>query len=231
MPASTLPTRRRCLGTLAGSLAGGLMLGALPPARPAAAALASRNPARRLAARLNAAALARTRAKVVYDPAYVRLAYPGGDVPADRGVCSDVVIRSYRALGIDLQQLVHEDMRTAFDAYPRHWGLSRPDSNIDHRRVPNLETFLRRQGAALPASGDPADYRPGDLAAWNLRGSSGFLPHIGIVTDRRGITGRPKVVHNIGAGPRLEDVLFDWPMTGHYRWLPLELARDERAPE
>ncbi|WP_227010780.1 DUF1287 domain-containing protein [Pelagibius marinus] len=223
MPASTLRTRRHCLCVLAA----GLALAALPPARPAAAALTSQM----LAARLNAAALARTRARVVYDPAYVRLAYPGGDVPADRGVCADVVIRSYRALGIDLQQLVHEDMRAAFDAYPRHWGLSRPDRNIDHRRVPNLETFLQRQGAALPASDDPADYRPGDLVAWNLRGSSGFLPHIGIVTDQRGITGRPKVVHNIGAGPRLEDVLFNWSMTGHYRWLPLDLAKDDLASD
>ncbi len=218
MPAAKMPTRRRCLG----ALAEGLALGALLPALPAAAALTSQS----LAARLNAAALARTRARVVYDPAYVRLAYPGGDVPADRGVCADVVIRSYRALGIDLQQLVHEDMRAAFDAYPKHWGLSRPDSNIDHRRVPNLETFLKRQGAALPVSDAPADYRPGNLVAWNLRGASGFLPHIGIVTDRRGITGRPRVVHNIGAGPRLEDVLFNWPMTGHYRWLPLNLASE-----
>ncbi len=223
MPASTLPTRRRCLR----ALAGGLALGALLPALPAAAALTSPT----LAARLNAAALARTRVRVVYDPTYVRLAYPGGDVPADRGVCADVVIRSYRALGIDLQRLVHEDMRAAFDAYPKRWGLSRPDSNIDHRRVPNLEAFLQRRGAALPATGDPADYRPGDLVAWNLRGPSGFLPHIGIVTDRRGITGRPKVVHNIGAGPRLEDVLFNWPMTGHYRWLPLDLAKDDLAAE
>lgn len=222
MPALTPPTRRCCLQ----ALAGGLVLGMLLPALPAAAALTSQDPARRLAARLNAAALARTRARVVYDPAYVRLAYPGGDVPADRGVCADVVIRSYRALGIDLQQLVHEDMRGAFHAYPKHWGLRRPDSNIDHRRVPNLETFLKRRGAALAVSDDPADYRPGDLVAWNLRGASGFLPHIGIVTDRRGISGRPKVVHNIGAGPRLEDVLFNWPMTGHYRWLPLDLASD-----
>jgi hypothetical protein len=227
MPTLTPSTRRRCLSTLAG----GLALGALLPALPAAAALTWQSPAQRLAARLNAAALARTRARVVYDPAYVRLAYPGGDVPADRGVCADVVIRSYRALGIDLQQLVHEDMRAAFEAYPKHWGLSRPDSNIDHRRVPNLETFLKRQGAALPASDDPADYRPGDLVAWNLRGASGFLPHIGIVTDRRGITGRPRVVHNIGAGPRLEDVLFNWPMTGHYRWLPPDLAKEDLASE
>jgi hypothetical protein len=127
---------------------------------------------------------------------------------------------------VDLQRLVHEDMTAAFAAYPRHWGLSRPDRNIDHRRVPNLETFLKRQGAALAVTDDPADYRPGDIVAWNLRGRSGFLPHIGIVTDRIGAAGRPQVVHNIGAGPRLEDVLFSWPITGHYRWLP-----DQRNPD
>jgi len=186
----------------------------LPAADPAAAAAAS------VAERLSAAALARTEARVIYDPAYVRLAYPGGDVPADRGVCADVVIRAYRALGIDLQQRVHEDMTAAFDAYPKRWGLTRPDSNIDHRRVPNLEAFLRRQGAALAITEDAADYRPGAVVAWNLRGSSGFLPHIGIVTDRLAPSGRPQVVHNIGAGPQLEDVLFAWPITGHYRWLP-----------
>jgi hypothetical protein len=179
------------------------------------------------AARLSAAALARTEVRVTYDPAYVRLAYPGGDVAPDRGVCADVVIRVFRsALGVDLQRLVHEDMTAAFAAYPRHWGLSRPDRNIDHRRVPNLETFLKRQGAALAVTDDPAGYRPGDIVAWNLRGRSGFLPHIGIVTDRIGAAGRPQVVHNIGAGPRLEDVLFAWPITGHYRWLP-----DHRNPD
>jgi uncharacterized protein len=173
------------------------------------------------ALRLSAAALARTQANVTYDPAYVRLAYPGGDVAADRGVCADVVIRAYRAaFGVDLQRRVHEDMTAAFAAYPRHWGLSRPDRNIDHRRVPNLETFLQRQGAAQAVSDDPADYQPGDVVAWNLKGKGGFLPHIGIVTDRPGPSGRPQVVHNIGAGPQLEDVLFNWPITGHYRWLP-----------
>ncbi len=169
---------------------------------------------------LNDAALARTKAWVLYDPAYRRIAYPGGDVPANRGVCSDVVIRAYRALGIDLQRLVHEDMRANFKAYPKRWGLTRPDPNIDHRRVPNLETFFRRRGAALPPSEDPRNYRPGDLVAWNLRGPGGFLPHIGIVTDRLAPSGRPKIVHNIGAGPALEDVLFKWQITGHYRYRP-----------
>ena len=170
------------------------------------------------AGRLNAAALARTEVRVTYDPAYVRLAYPGGDVAPDRGVCADVIVRVFRAaLGVDLQKLVHEDMTAAFGAYPPLWGLARPDRNIDHRRVPNLETFFRRQGAALAVTDDPADYRPGDVVAWNLRKASGFLPHIGIVTDRVGASGRPLVVHNIGAGPKLEDVLFAWPITGHYR--------------
>lgn len=168
-------------------------------------------------ARFSAAAIDRTSHRVVYDPAYVRLSYPMGDVAPDRGVCADVVVRALRALGVDLQQLVHEDMRANFSAYPAHWGLKRPDSNIDHRRVPNLETFLTRKGARLSQSDDPADYLPGDIVAWNLRGDDGWLPHIGVVTDRIGPTGRPMVVHNIGAGPKLEDVLFDWPMTGHYR--------------
>ncbi|HMA15523.1 MAG: DUF1287 domain-containing protein [Bacteroidota bacterium] len=170
------------------------------------------------AERLSAAALARTEVHVTYDPAYVRLAYPGGDVAPDRGVCADVIVRVFRAaLGVDLQKLVHEDMAAAFEAYPQLWGLTRPDRNIDHRRVPNLETFFRRQGAALAVSDDAANFRPGDVVAWNLRGNSGSLPHIGIVTDRVGASGRPLVVHNIGAGPKLEDVLFAWPITGHYR--------------
>ncbi len=168
-------------------------------------------------AQLSEAAVARTEQEIVYDASYVRLAYPMGDVPPDRGVCADVVVRALRALEIDLQVLVHEDMRANFSAYPAHWGLERPDRNIDHRRVPNLETFLTREGAKLPPSANAADYLPGDIVAWNLRGDAGWLPHIGIVTDRIGPTGRPMVVHNIGAGPKLEDVLFDWPITGRYR--------------
>lgn len=137
-------------------------------------------------------------------------------MPDSIGVCTDVVIRSYRAPGIDLQQRVHEDMKRAFAAYPKHWGLAAPDPNIDHRRVPNLQRFLERQGAALPVTRDPAGYRPGDLVTWML---PGHLPHIGIVVDRRSDDGaRPLLVHNIGAGPRLEDVLFEWEVTGRYRW-------------
>lgn len=173
---------------------------------------------------LSAAAIERTRHPVVYDPAYRAIPYPGGDVAPDRGVCADVIIRALRALNIDLQKLVHEDMRKAFAAYPNHWGLTRPDTNIDHRRVPNLETYLTRAGARLPRSDDPSDYQPGDIVAWNLHGASGgWLPHIGIVTDRLSPEGRPMLVHNIGAGPKLKDVLFEWPMTGRYR-LPADFA-------
>ncbi|WP_411817055.1 DUF1287 domain-containing protein [Hyphococcus sp. DH-69] len=167
--------------------------------------------------RLSTAAKERTKHQVVYDSAYVRIDYPMGDVAPDRGVCADVVIRSLRALGIDLQEEVHRDMTQNFSAYPQHWGLSTPDRNIDHRRVPNLETYFTRQGARLARSDDPASFQPGDIVAWNLRGGYGWLPHIGIVTDQISATGRPMVVHNIGAGPKLEDVLFDWPITGHYR--------------
>ncbi len=173
-------------------------------------------------ARLSAAAIERTTHRVTYDAAYMRIAYPGGDVAPDRGVCADVVIRVLRVLDVDLQERVHEDMKSAFSAYPNHWGLSRPDSNIDHRRVPNLETYFTRSGAKVLLSDDPAAYAPGDIVAWNLKGDAGWLPHIGIVTDRIAPSGRPMVVHNIGAGPELEDVLFSWKMTGHYRIMRME---------
>ncbi|HXI88242.1 MAG TPA: DUF1287 domain-containing protein [Parvularculaceae bacterium] len=168
-------------------------------------------------ARLAAAALERTHHRVVYDSSYVAIAYPGGDVASDRGVCADVVIRALRAVGVDLQTLVHEDMQRHFSAYPAFWGLKAPDSNIDHRRVPNLETYFRRAGDAAPVTHDARDYRAGDIVAWNLRGDGGFLPHIGIVSDKPGASGALMVVHNIGMGPRLEDVLFNWKITGHYR--------------
>lgn len=170
--------------------------------------------------RLAAAAIAQTKSEVLYDPSYRIIAYPGGDVPADRGVCADVVVRALRQVGVDLQQRVHEDMKAAFAAYPNLWGLSRPDRNIDHRRAPNLEIYLTRAGARLPLSLRADDFRPGDIVAWNLRGDAGFLPHIGVVADGVGVSGWPLVVHNIGAGPKLEDVLFLWPMTGHYRLAP-----------
>jgi len=184
------------------------------------AALAQQTPTEATAVqRFVAAALERTRHRVTYNGAYRRIPYPGGDVPANTGVCTDVVIRAYRAgLGVDLQKRVHEDMRRAFARYPRTWGLSHPDPNIDHRRVPNLQVFLTRHGRGLPVSRDPGDYRPGDLVTWMVGGT---LPHIGIVTDRRSADGeRPLIVHNIGRGPKLEDMLFDFPITGHYRYLP-----------
>ncbi len=171
--------------------------------------------------RLVAAAVARTRHAVTYDGTYRRLAYPGGDVAADRGVCTDVVIRAYRAgLGIDLQERVHEDMRRAFERYPATWGLGRPDANIDHRRVPNLEVYFARHGRRLTVSRDPRDYKPGDLVTWRLGGG---LPHIGVVTDRRSPDGkRPLIAHNMGQGPQLEDMLFDHPIHGHFHYIPEE---------
>lgn len=165
--------------------------------------------------RLSRAALERTTHTVRYDPAYVAIAYPGGDVPDGQGVCADVVVRAYRAVGIDLQKAVHEEMAAAFDAFPTDWGLTRTDPNIDHRRVRNLEVFFGRRGTALPLSHDPRDYAPGDLVTWRL---GGVLPHIGIVTDRRAPSGRPVVVHNVGEGPKAEDVLFAFPLAGHYRY-------------
>lgn len=163
-------------------------------------------------ARLVAAAVARAEVKVRYVPDYVRLAYPGGDVPADTGVCTDEVIRVYRAVGVDLQKEVHEDVVAHFAEYPSR--QRRPDANIDHRRVKMLMRFLERQGAARPITRDPADYRPGDVVAWDL-----VAGHVGIVLDRRDPTGtRPLVLHNVGRGPQIEDALFAWPILGHYRW-------------
>ncbi|HEY7885004.1 MAG TPA: DUF1287 domain-containing protein, partial [Cellvibrionaceae bacterium] len=164
------------------------------------------------------AAIERTGHQIVYDGAYERLAYPGGDVAPDKGVCTDVIIRAYRALGVDLQVLVHEDMRDNFDAYPsrRIWGLTRPDANIDHRRVPNLQTFFTRHGQSLTVSTMAEEYQPGDIVSWMLPGN---LPHIGIVTHQLSeSSGRPLIVHNIGRGPMLEDMLFTYSVTGHYRF-------------
>ncbi|MCB1207954.1 MAG: DUF1287 domain-containing protein [Verrucomicrobiales bacterium] len=167
--------------------------------------------------RLVKAALHRTTQSVRYDPAYVSIPYPNGDVPADTGVCTDVVIRSYRALGFDLQKLVHEDMKANFKAYPKDWGLSRTDTNIDHRRVPNLRTFFKRRGASLAVTQDPADYKPGDLITCTV---AGRLPHIAIVVPNPDGGARPWIVHNIGSGPKLEDRLFEFPLTGYYRYHP-----------
>lgn len=169
---------------------------------------------------LATAAETRTRHDVRYDGRYFSIPYPGGDVPADVGVCTDVIIRSYRALGFDLQQAVHEDMQREFSAYPsrRLWGLSAPDANIDHRRVPNLQVFFTRAGQRLTVSENPRDYQPGELVTWMLPGN---LPHIGIVSAHTTAdSGRPLIVHNIGRGPQLEDMLFRFPITGHYRFAP-----------
>lgn len=166
------------------------------------------------ASRLAVAALERTKHQVRYDPAYVVIDYPGGDVPAETGVCTDVVVRSYRALGIDLQKTVHEDMASGFSRYPQLWGLNRPDKNIDHRRVPNLQTFFTRHGEALEVSKQSSDYQVGDLVAWDLNNKG--LWHIGIVV------GEDAFVHNIGAGPVLDRGLFQWKVIGHYRYQPTE---------
>jgi hypothetical protein len=153
-----------------------------------------------------------------YDPAYERLAYPGGDVPTERGVCTDVVIRALRVTGLDLQRAVHEDMRAHFGAYPRLWGLTRPDRNIDHRRVPNLEAYFRRAGWALP---DGSPVQPGDILSWRLPDGR---PHIGLVSDRRGRSGAWAVIHNIGRGTVEEDAIGLWRQEGHFR-RPAERAR------
>ena len=164
--------------------------------------------------KLVAAAIAHTLSSVRYVSTYVRIAYPGGDVPATTGVCTDEIIRIYRAVGIDLQKEVHEDIVRNFELYPHKWQ-HRPDSNIDHRRVPNLMVFFTRKGMVLPATSKPADYEPGDLVAWDLGGG---ITHIGMVVDQKGRDGRYMIVHNIGRGPQMEDVLFDWKIIGHYRY-------------
>ena len=157
-----------------------------------------------------------TRHAEIYDGSYRAIGYPLGDVPADRGVCTDLVIRAYRSLGIDLQVLVHEDMARNFAVYPAKWGMRAPDRNIDHRRVPNLQRYFERRGASLPVSRETGDYRAGDLVTWRLPGN---LPHIGIVSDRFAAgTRRPNIIHNIGAGPVEDDILFTYPITGRYRF-------------
>lgn len=169
-------------------------------------------------AKVVAAAIERTQYSVRYDSSYVAIPYPGGDVSAGTGVCSDEIIRVYRAVGVDLQKEVHEDMVKNFEAYPHppRWGHSRPDTNIDHRRVPNLMVFFSRKGESLAITDRAEDYAPGDLVTWDLGGD---VPHIGITVDHRaGVSARYMLVHNIGEGPKMEDVLFSWKITGHYRY-------------
>ena len=188
------------------------LLPASPPESNHAPSLpaAPRTPAEKIVAN----ALEQTIVTRIYDPAYVPLDYPMGDVPKDRGVCADVIIRAFRSAGVDLQKEIHEDMRRSYRAYPNLWNQPRPDPSIDHRRVANLMTWFQRNGRALPITQDPAYYRPGRVVAWKLTG--GRL-HIGIVTGQTAPgSNRPLIVHNIGSGARLEDVLFTWEIIGHY---------------
>jgi uncharacterized protein len=157
-----------------------------------------------------------TEVQVAYDPRYVVLNYPNGDVPWNTGVCSDVVIRAYRKLGVDLQKEVHEDMKIHFKEYPKNWGLTRPDRNIDHRRVPNLMAFFSRKGKVLEKSLNASHYEPGDIVCWNLGGG---ITHIGVVSNVKNAEGnRYLIIHNIGAGQVLEDCLFRYAIIGHYRY-------------
>jgi uncharacterized protein YijF (DUF1287 family) len=214
--------KKRWLALLALAIAA--VLAAQPRPRSSAADLR-----REFSSKFVAAAIERTHHAVRYDPAYVRIAYPGGDVPAETGVCTDEVIRAYRAVGVDLQKDVHEDMVANFNAYPTKWHRISPDANIDHRRVPNLMVFFSRKGEVLPITDRAHDYSPGDLVTWDLgRGQT----HIGIVVDKKGLFSRRyMIVHNIGAGPKMEDVLFAWKITGHYRYFGLESAVRALTPE
>ncbi len=165
---------------------------------------------------LSVSALKLTEEEVTYDPGYFSIDYPNGDIPGDKGVCTDVIIRAYRLIGVDLQKDVHEDMKANFDKYPKDWGLKKPDKNIDHRRVPNLMTLFERKGRVKPITKKPGDYSPGDIVCWNLTG--GIL-HIGIVVHKKSEDElRYLIVHNIGAGQVLEDCLFDFEIIGHYRY-------------
>jgi len=166
--------------------------------------------------KLSGAAIELTKQNVQYDPSYYSIPYPNGDIPSDKGVCSDVIIRAYRSAGIDLQKEVHEDMMMNFKVYPHNWGLSEPDKNIDHRRVPNLMTFFTRFGTTKPITTDPKDYPAGDIVCWNL---GGRITHIGLVVNQKSIDGkRNLVVHNIGNGQVLEDCLFNYRIIGHFSY-------------
>jgi uncharacterized protein YijF (DUF1287 family) len=177
----------------------------LPPAPPAA----------KEASELSKAARGQIGVTTIYDPAYVSMKYPGGDIPRKKGVCTDVVIRALRTKGADLQRLVHEDMKQNFSKYPKIWGLKRPDRNIDHRRVPNLRTFFKRRGIEKEATKNPRDYLAGDFVTCLVPGNR---PHIMIVSDERAVDGTPLVIHNIGSGVTQHNWLFDFKITGHYRW-------------
>ncbi len=169
------------------------------------------------ARKLIAAARAQIGVTTSYDPAYTVLTYPGGDVPEERGVCTDVVIRAFRKVGLDLQQLIHDDMSAAFSKYPQNWSLRTTDKNIDHRRVPNLMRFFERKGKKLAITKTPGDYQPGDLVTVIV---PPHLPHIMIVSDTPSPADpqRLQIIHNIGRGAQLEDRLFDFEIVGHYRY-------------
>lgn len=152
-----------------------------------------------------------------YDPAYVVLDYPNGDIPMEKGVCTDVVIRAFRNAGVDLQKEVHEDMAENFSVYPTKWGLEKPDTNIDHRRVPNLQTFFERRNKSLAITKNAKNYQPGDIISWDLNGKG--MTHIGLVSDVfNESTGRYLIIHNVGGGARMEDCIFNWEVTGHFRY-------------
>ncbi len=174
------------------------------------------NAQNQFAQKLSDAALSLTKDKVTYDPAYYSIKYPNGDVAADKGVCTDVIIRAYRKLGIDLQKEVHEDMKKNFSKYPKKFGLKKPDTNIDHRRVPNLMVFFAKFGKSKSIENNPALYVPGDIVTWLLPGN---LTHIGIVVNKKSADGkRYLIVHNIGGGQVIEDCLFKFTITGHYQY-------------
>jgi len=178
------------------------------PTPAAAAALPASPP-------LVAAARRQIGVTLLYDPAYVDLPYPGGDVSAERGVCTDVIVRALRTRGVDLQQAIHEDMRAHFTDYPQQWGLQGPNRSIDHRRVPNQMRWFEREGWSRPITANAADYAAGDISAWKLSGSG--LLHIGIVSDRKAPNGTPLIIHNIGNGTQEDDILFQHAVIGHYR--------------
>ncbi len=168
------------------------------------------------AEQLSNAAIELTKVNVSYDATYRTISYPNGDVPPDKGVCTDLVIRAYRKLGIDLQKEVHEDMQKNFNLYPKIWGLTKPDKNIDHRRVPNLMVFFERFGEELTITSNPTDYKPGEIVTWDLGGG---VPHIGIVINKKSSDGlRYLIVHNIGNGQEISDCLFNYKITGHYQY-------------
>ena len=212
MPSGSLMIDRRTLLIGAGA---SLTVASCKSGRGTSAAPAPPLHATPRSRRLIAAARRQVGVTLRYDGGYTRMAFPGGDVPGDRGACTDVLIRAYRtAFALDLQALVNRDMAVAFDAYPRVWGLAAPDPNIDHRRVPNLAVWLKRRHAALPIPAKASLWQPGDIFT-SIVGGTGT--HIGLVSDRAGKRG-PLIIHNIGAGAREEDALLDWPITGRFRW-------------